>query len=310
MKKQFIYLPLFFLCFTVLFTACQKDTNSDSTDYTTEVSTHSDDQQQFSDNVDATSNDVNIALEGNPGFTGRPGDIQTLICNATVVVDTSSNPRTVTITYNGPDCLGYTTRTGVVILSMPANIRWRNAGAAITVNIQNLHITRVRDNKSITINGSEVYTNVSGGLLINLPTLGSITHSITSNGITVTFDNGTQRSWQVAKQRVFTYNNGIVITSSGTHTEGAVTNVAEWGTNRFGRSFTTSTEQPIVIRQDCNGRITSGKVKHITSAVTASATFGLDVNGNPTGCPGTGNYYMKIEWTGANGNSHSVILPY
>jgi hypothetical protein len=310
MKKQIVRLSLIGLCFAVVFTACKKNNNDSTTDYTTELSTHSDDQAQVSDDVDATANDANLVLESNASFTGRPGQVENLICNATVVVDTASNPRTITITYNGPSCQGNTTRTGVVVLSMPAGIRWRNAGAAITVTAQNLKITRVRDNKSITINGSQVYTNVSGGLLVNLPTLGSITHTITSSGMSLTFDNGSQRTWQVAKQRVFTYNNGIVITSTGTHTDGSVTNIAEWGTNRFGNAFTTSTVTPIVVRQDCNGRITSGAVKHTTPNVTATATFGLDVNGNPTSCPGTGTYYMKIVWVNANGVTRTVILPY
>jgi hypothetical protein len=147
-------------------------------------------------------------------------------------------------------------------------------------------------------------------LLINLPALGTITHAITSNGLSITFDDGAQRNWQVAKQRVFTYNNGIVITASGTHTEGTVTNVAEWGTNRFGNSFTTSTIDPLVVRQDCNGRLTSGKLRHVTQGFNATVTFGLDAQGNPTGCPGTAAYYFKLVWTGPGGLSHTYILPY
>jgi hypothetical protein len=308
MKKQILRLTLFAGCLAVVLTACQKD-SVDNTDYTTEVSTHSDDQSNFSDDMDATVNDANALLESSPSFTGRPGDIQTLLCNATVVFDSTSNPRTITITYNGLNCQGNLSRTGVVVISMPANVHWRDPGAAITVTYTNLRITRVRDNKSITINGSHVYTNVSGGLLINLPTLGTIRHTLTSNGMTITFDNNTQRTWQIAKERVFTYNNGIVITARGTQTVGSETNVAEWGTNRFGRSFTTSTVSPIIIRQDCNFRITAGELKHTTPVVTATAKFGLDAQGNPTTCPGPNPYYMKITWTGPNG-TRTVIIPY
>src|SRR5690606_23393363 len=117
---------------------------------------------------------------------------------------------------------------------------------------------------SITINGTQTYTNVSGGLLINLPVLGTITHTITSSNMSVTFDNGSQRTWQVARQRVFTYNNGVVITVTGTHTDGSVIGIAEWGTNRFGRSFITAITQPLVLKQDCSFRVGSGKVVHTT----------------------------------------------
>ena len=171
-------------------------------------------------------------------------------------------------------------------------------------------ITRTLDNKSITLNGTQTYTNVTGGLLINLPTLGTITHTITSSNLSITFDNNQQRVWQVARQRSFTYNNGVVITVTGMHTEGNITGVAEWGTNRFGHSFTTAITSSLIFRQDCNFRLTSGEVKHATQLFNATVTFGLDVSGNPTGCPGTAPYYLKAVWTGPLGNTHSVILPY
>lgn len=114
--------------------------------------------------------------------------MQSLICDATVAADMLSNPRTITITYNGTNCIGNRTRTGIVILSMNANARWKNPGAVINVSLQNLKITRLSDNKSITLNGTQTYTNVSGGLLINLPTLGTITHTITSSNLLIGID--------------------------------------------------------------------------------------------------------------------------
>ncbi len=308
MKARILSLAAAIFSLSLIFTACQKDTAND-TDYTTESSVHSDDQSRFSNEVDAVANDADATLETTSGFNGRGEQIQ-IICDATIVVDTLSNPRTITITYNGTNCLGNRTRTGVVVLSMAQGVRWRNAGAVLNVSFQNLKITRLSDNKSITINGTQAYTNVSGGLLINLPTLNTITHTITSSNMSVTFDNASQRNWQVARQRVFTYNNGIVITTTGTHTEGGISGIAEWGTNRFGRTFTTAITQPLIIRQDCSFRLTSGKAAHTTPVFNATATFGLDASGNPTSCPGAGSYYMKIVWTGPGGNAHTTILPY
>ena len=308
MKMRIISLTIFAFTLTLLFVGCTKDNNT--TDYTSEVSAHSDDQSRFSGEVDAVANDADVMLETTAGFTGRVVQVQLLSCDATAIIDTLSNPRTITITYNGTNCLGNRTRTGVVILSMAQGMRWRNAGAVINVTYQNLRITRISDNKSITINGTSSYTNVSGGLLINLPTLNTILHTITSSGMSITFDSGAQRNWQVAKQRVFTYNNGVVITTTGTHSSGSATGIAEWGTNRFGNAFTSAISQPLIVRQDCNFRLTGGQIIHDGSHFTATATFGLDANGNATNCPGSGNYYMKIVWTGPGGNAHSVILPY
>ena len=303
-------LPYLTLCLSaiLIMTSCKKE--SSSTDYTSESTTHADDQNRFSAELDAAANDANIVLETSPGFSGRGEGTQSLICDATVVVDTLSNPRTITITYNGTNCLGNRTRTGVIVISMAQGVRWKNAGAQLNVTFQNFRITRVSDNKSITINGTQTYTNISGGLLINLPVLNTITHSISSSNMSVTFDNNSQRTWQVARQRVFTYNNGVVITVTGTHSQGGVTGIAEWGTNRFGNAFTTAINQALVFKQDCSFRAGSGKVEHVTPFFNANVTFGLDSNGNPTTCPGANPYYMKVVWTGPSGNTHSSIHPY
>ena len=308
MKQKILLFAVITFSFALSFTACKKE--GSSTDDTTEVSAQSDDQSRFSSETDAVANDADITLESTSSLVARPDQTQTLICDATIAIDSLSDPRTITITYDGTNCLGNRTRTGVVVVSMPAGVHWKNAGAAITITYQNLKITRLIDNKSITINGEHTITNVSGGLLFNLVALGTITHSITSSGMSVTFDDGTQRNWQVARQRVFSYDNGVVITSTGTHTEGNTTNIAEWGTNRAGHAFTSSTLEPLVVRQDCSFRLVSGKIMHTAPAITATATFGLDASGNPTDCPGTGHYYFKLVWTGAGGNSHTLIFPY
>ncbi len=309
MKARILSFGAIIISFAFLFTACQKNAST-PTDYTAESSTHADDQSRFSNETDGVANDADLTLETTASFSGRGENVQSLICDADIVVDTLSNPRTITITYNGNNCLGTRTRTGVVIISMAQGVHWRNPGASINISFQNLKITRLSDGKSITINGTQTYTNVSGGLLINLPALGSITHTITSSGMSVTFDDGTQRTWQVARQRVFTYNNGVVITVTGLHTEGSVSGIAEWGINRFGHAFTTAITQALVLRQDCSFRIGSGTVVHNTALFNASVTFGLDANGNATSCPGTGNYYMRIVWTGAGGNTHTALIPY
>jgi len=289
-----------------ILTACTRD-NITATDYITEITEHADDQSRFSNEIDAVANDVNLAVESSVGFSGR---LESLVCDANIVLDTTGATRTLTITFNGSNCAGPRTRTGSVIVSMASTTRWRNAGATLNLSFHNLKITRVSDNKSITINGTQVITNVSGGLLVNLASTGSITHTITSNNMSLTLDNGNQRTWNVARKRVFSYNNGIVISTTGLHTSGATTGVSEWGTNRFGNAFTTAIAQPLVIRQDCNFRLVSGKINHWTHLFNASALFGLDATGNPTGCTVNGNYYLKIEWTGPSGIRRTVILPY
>ena len=301
-------LPVYALALTVSFTACKKETQPQTEDPETEVKAHAEDQSRVSEDLDEVANDANIALESTPSFSGRLSNTNS-ICGATAVADTSTGTWKITITYNGNNCAGTHHRTGTVVLSTPAGTRWKNAGAAITISFQNLQVKRLSDNKTIKINGSQTLTNVNGGLLINLPNLQSIIHTITASNMSITFPDNTQRTWQVARKRTFTYNNGIVATISGIGVTGNVTNAAEWGTNRFGHAFVTSITQPLVFRQDCSGRLTAGEITHQGFA-TATATFGLNASGATTGCPGTAAYYYKLTWTGPGGNSHSVILPY
>lgn len=308
MQINFRQLPL--MALTVLFclTACKKDDTPN--DNTKEVETHSEDQNYVSNEMDALVNEANVALESDANFSGKMMGQQDLtnICGATTVADTSTNPWKITLTYNGNNCFSTHHRTGTVILSMPAGVRWKNQGAVLTITIQNLKIKRLSDNKSITINGTHTVTNVTGGLLFQLPNLNQIIHTASGN-LTISFDDNTQRSWQISRKRTFTYNNGAVLTITGTHSDGNNTQIAEWGTNRFGKAFTTSITQPLVFRQDCLLRLTSGQVTHQGFA-TAVVTFGLDASGNPTTCPGAGKYYYKLNWTGPNGNTHNLILPY
>jgi hypothetical protein len=126
--------------------------------------------------------------------------------------------------------------------------------------------------------------------------------------MSVTFDDGTQRNWQIAKRRTFTYDNGIVISVTGISALG--NGIAEWGINRFDNSFTSAIIEPLVVKQSCDFRLVSGQIKHTGPVVTTTTTFGLDVNGSPvTSCP-SGSFYYKVVWTGANGNSHTHIGAY
>jgi hypothetical protein len=309
MKKQILSLAVLLALVAFISVSCQKTTEKDE-DHNSEASAQSDDQAQFSGHIEAVANETNTIMELSGTMANRPEELPNSLCGMGVVIDSTSASRSIHITYNGADCSGFYTRTGTVHVSIPAGVHWKNAGATITVTYENLSIKRLIDNKSIVINGSHQITNVSGGLLFNLVALGSITHSITSDGMGVKFDDGTLRLWKVARQRVFTFNNGIVVTTTGTHTEGSTSGVAEWGTNRFGNTFASAITAPLVVRQDCSFRLVSGQIKHTVPLFTATATFGLNESGNPTSCPGAGRYYVKIVWTGLAGNPHTVILPY
>ncbi len=317
MKKKLILMSVAILSAGLFFTSCKKEsTQSATTDNSTELQLQSDDQARFSNESDAADDDANAALENSGGsFLGETPLTPPLAmrCDATVTMDTLSSPRTITVTYSGDTCIGgRRSRTGSIVISFDAGFRWATAGAHYTVTYNNLKVTRLIDNKSITFNGSKTITNVSGGKLRNLATnLNPIVHTVTSDGISVTFDNGAQRIWKVAKKRTFTYDNGIVISITGIAPSSVGTGVVEWGFNRANHEFKTTIIDPLVIKQSCNFRLVSGQVQHSSGFfTTTTTTFGLDAAGNPVSTCPTGYFYYKVVWVGPNGQTYTFIGPY
>lgn len=333
MKTTNVRHLLFAMTLTGLFfTACKKSNSSSSnTTSDADLQTQSDDQARVSTETDAAFNDVNTTMLSQSAVTGSSisptlrygvtvdgGNQDTIkntgVCNAVVTIDTIDNPHTLTINYNGKTSDSLRSRSGSIVISIAAGVEWRNAGAVVTVQFNNLKITRLLDNKSITFNGTHTYTNVSGGSLASLTNnnAAAITHTITSSNMSITFDNGSQRTWSFARQRVYSYNNGLVIALSGTHVDGSVTNISEWGTNRFGNSFEAQITQPLVIAQSCYWQVVSGTYILTNAAGTTTLTFGLDATGAVmASCPvNGGTYYLELVWAGAGGKTYTFILPY
>lgn len=313
MKTRISFLFLLVTGVCMMTVSCNKNDQMPP-DSAENLQIQSDDQSRVAAENDLVADDANLVMNhptfSQFGFNSPSVDssYNGIVCDATVTVDTMSNPRKITITYNGTACTGNRSRTGKVIIAMAKGMHWGDKDAVLTVTLQNLTIKRLNDNKSIKLNGTHVITNTTGGRLINLSNVGTITHTVTSNNMSITFDDGRQRTWQVAKQRTFTYNNGVVITGTGLHSDATNQGIAEWGMNRFGRTFVSVISQPVVVRQDCSFRLVSGQIQMIRPDVTTTATFGLDVNGNATTCPGTSPFYLKLVWTGDK--TYTFILPY
>jgi hypothetical protein len=335
MKTTNLYRLLFATTLScLLFTACKKS-NSDSSSSTTsstDLQTQSDDEARVSTESSAAFDDANAAMigessvtgagiasnlrfgvavdGGNGSLSGLPG----MLCNATVTVDSTSNPRTITITYNGKTADSLRSRTGSVVISIAQGVRWSSVGAVATVSFNSLAITRLVDNKTITFNGTHTYTNVSGGSLISLTSSSAtpITHTITSSNMSITFDDGTTRTWSIARQRVFSYSSGIVITQTGTYTDGTLQGVSEWGTNRYGNSFTAQITSPLIVSQSCDFQLTSGAHVLTNTAGVLTLTYGLTSTGAvATACPALGSlYYFQLVWAGAGGKTYTFVLPY
>lgn len=315
MKKSFLPFLLFGSMTAFIITGCSKDdnnVNNPSVDYVKEATTHSDDQARFSEEMEVLDNESLEIIEDNMiAFDGIIGDVDSMrMCGVTVSRDSLNGYKRVIINYTGQNC-GGRVRTGTVTLSMLLGQRWADSGAVLKVEIQNLQITRLRDTFTITVNGIKNIKNVTGGRVQQLSMRGNIIHEITSPGMSIAFPNNTTRSWQIAKRRIYNFTQvmGTTITIAGIHTSGSTTGITEWGTDRFGNTFVSSTPVPVVRKQNCNFRITRGEVKHERGANTTVVIFGLDAQGNPvTACP-NGPLYMSITSTTPSG-TNTVIRPY
>ena len=332
MKTKNLYRFMFAATLSgLLFTACKKSSSSSSNDTSqTDLQTQSDDQSRVSNETDAAFDDVAAAMTGEASVTGSSENVSprygvetdggnqdtvnvSRVANATVTIDTIDNPHTITITYNGKTADSLRSRTGSIVISWQAGTHFSTQGDSVTVQFENLSITRLLDKKTITFNGTHIYKNVSGGSLLSLALGGvsQITHTITSNNMSITFDDGSQRTWSFARQRIFTYSGGLVITENGFHTSGTMTNISEWGTNRFGNSFTAQITTPIVVASTCSWQANSGVYVLTNNAGVLTLTFGLNSTGQPTGCPVSPSvYYFQLVWAGAGGKTYTFVLPY
>jgi hypothetical protein len=278
----------------LILTGCQKEKQKDNSPDTSTMQQLSQDDNSVENASDEALNDVNTLLSG-----GNLKSTNFWPCNATIdstgIVDDTI---TYYITYNGDNCKHTLTRTGNVEVKKKVGTHWHDAGAKVIVTCINLHITRISNNKSITINGTKTFQNVTGGFISQLGTEDSLIVYKTWGTIHVTFDDNSTRLWNIARQRTFTGTMGqLVMTVDGFGTEGNYTGLVAWGINRHGENFYTQINQPIVFRETCTWFPCSGVKIHQIPADSkkATITFGYNSNNEPIvgdECPTK----YKLDW--------------
>ena len=189
---------------------------------------------------------------------------------------------------------------------MPISTKWSDAGAVLNVNYKGLKVTRVRDNKTITLDGEVNLTNISGGRISEI-FMKQLVHTIHSSSMKITFADGVKRMWQLSVRRTYSFDNGLVITSVGDKNAGNKTGISAAGTTRAGRQFVTMIVEPMIIRQDCYFRIVSAKL-YQEQGENLTIRFGLNELGEPVSCP-VGAYYLQVSYS-ANSASKPFLFPY
>ncbi len=312
--KMFVRFAVIGVLFsTIAFTGCKRKTTDtpDPVVSTTTMSQLSKDDNEVQSASDDAMNDANdVMSRGTTKTIGLP--CNTTLDSTTVVNDTI----TFTLTYNGLNCNGTRFRTGQIKISKQQLVHWRDVNATVRVKFIDYKIERVATGKSITLNGTKTFVNVSGGLVRELNGTGSIVHSITGS-MEILFDNGTTKSWNISRKRTFTGIPGsFVITHEGTGIADGMTNLVTWGTNRDNEAFYTQIATAVVLKQSCQWDPYSGQKIHMipSDGKKATITFGYDNNEvivvNSNTCPT--KYKFDWEKTLANGTikTGSIFVAY
>jgi len=275
-----------FLMITVMIfilSSCSKKEN------TTTTTTKTDSMQQLTideNNVvnasDQASNDAENVLS-----TGKLKSTESGPCNTTVTIGGIVNDTiSIDIEYNGPDCNNKVIRSGHIIVKKKYLEDWGTAGATVIVTMNNFKLTKISGGKSLTLNGSKYFENVSGHYLFELGLDSNVTSVVHREGgnITATFDDNSVKVWTLARQATYTGSLiALVITEDGLGTADGYSNLEIWGINRNGEQFYSSIPtQSIVYKQVCNFDPCSGTlVDQIPSASkSATVTYGYDSNNN------------------------------
>jgi hypothetical protein len=295
---------------TLIFTGCSKDKTTTKDSVNTEsMQQLTQDENNFDNASDQACNDANYELSPvglKSTETGGP-------CNTTVTISPVVNDTiTIDINYHGRDCNNTHNRTGDVVIKKRYQENWGQPGATVIVTLNNFTITKISNGKSVIMNGTKHFENVSGHYLWQLgldSAVTSIVHRVWGT-VTANFDNGKSKVWNIARQRTFTGSLlNLVMTVDGFGSADGYTSLVNWGINRNGEQFYSSISQLVVHRQVCDMNSCSGIVVHEIPSASKSATvtYGYDSNNNlitDGSCPTR----YRVDWVIGN-KSGTFFLP-
>ena len=290
------------------FTSCAKDELSQGTADPASLEQFSTDENNVENVMKDAESDITSVISNN---IGNFKSTAWLPCNATIdsskIVKDSVN---IFITYNGLTCDGKRNRTGKIEIKKKVGTHWEQAGATVIYKYIDFTVTRVATGKSVKLNGTKTFVNVNGGHRWQVGTVITSYVERISGSMQASFDNGTSRTWNVARQITYTGTAGQYILSvDGFGSVGNYQNLVVWGTNRQGEEFFTEITKSVVSRQACGWDPISGVKKHQIPSDNKSATitFGYNTNNETIvgdECPTR----YRVDWQ-RNNKSGTSYLP-
>jgi hypothetical protein len=233
-----------------------------------------------------------------------------LPCN--IVLDSStvsSDTITYTITFNGPNCEGTSSRSGQVLIKKNITKPWKDAGSTVIVTYRNFKVIWTFTTDTIILNGQETFENVSGGRLSQLGNgITSIFHR-DWGAINVTFSSNITVQWNISRQMEYLGTiSQLILRTTGFGTQSGYTNLADWGTSRNNEIFYDQFPGYVEHWEQCYWHPVSGIntiwIPSVLGKVTS--TYGYDDNHQPISgntCPTA----FKVDWL-LEGNSGTFYI--
>lgn len=289
-------------------TSCAKEDLSMGTVDPVSLEQFSTDENNVENVMKDAESDITSVISNN---AGNFKSTAWLPCNATIdSLKTVNDSVNIFITYNGLTCDGKRNRTGKIEIKKKVGTHWEQAGATVICKYIDFTVTRVATGKSVKLNGTKTFVNVNGG---HRWQVGSVITSYVeriSGSMQASFDNGSSRTWNVARKITYTGTAGQYILSvDGFGSVGNYKNLVVWGTNRQGEEFFTEITKSVVSRQACGWDPISGVKKHQIPSDNKSATitFGYNTNNETIvgdECPTR----YRVDWQ-RNNKSGTSYLP-
>jgi hypothetical protein len=314
MKKQLVI--ALFTGALIFMASCKKESTTETPALAENDKQFNSDANYYKSESDQSNDDINNELKNIPAFRGGhvsvPSVLSDSICGATI---DSSQIDSLILFFNfdgATQCSGRI-RSGQIKVQLTSGLQWSDVNAVLTIHYNDFKVTRVSDGKSIKFNGTKTLQNINGndwiGFIFGVATL---KYRERANNIQVTFDNGSNATWNSARITQWNYtpaNGRINFTAYGDTSVNGYANVDSWGVNRFGLGFTTKYNASLVSNTGCGlWKFTSGELVHYVSNRNFVITLGVDAGGNPT--PNTCPYGYKVSWTTPSGTAASVVLNY
>lgn len=188
-------------------------------------------------------------------------------CIDTIIVDTTSTPRRITIDFGTDNCTGYDLRVRKGKIHVTYTGRYRETGTVITVTPENFSVDgfQLSGSKTITNQGP----NTNGQISFDINVQGSLTAP--ANAYTISWNSQRTRTWVTGADTPTIWDDEYLITGSAT------------GTNRLGQNYSMTITEALRAVVGCRW-IVSGRVQLTpANAQVRTINFGNgDCNGGFT----------------------------